>query len=101
VDVGEMQKKLSQWAEQDKELRFFDLYHLLHQEDWIGTAQGHVKRNVGSRTAGCDGVTMRGFEEELEENLRNLQKTIKEGRFEPQPVRRTYIQEIKALPEFP
>ena len=35
MDVGEMQKKLSQWAEQDKELRFFDLYHLLHQEDWI------------------------------------------------------------------
>jgi RNA-directed DNA polymerase len=95
VDVGEMQKKLSQWAEQDKELRFFDLYHLLHQEDWIGTAQVHVKRNVGSRTAGCDGVTMRGFEEDLEGNLRNLQKTIKEGRFEPQPVRRTYIQEIK------
>jgi retron-type reverse transcriptase len=38
---------------------------------------------------------MRGFEEDLEGNLRNLQKTIKEGRFEPQPVRRTYIQEIK------
>jgi len=29
VNVGEMQRKLSQWAEQDRNHRFFDLYHLL------------------------------------------------------------------------
>ena len=58
-----MQKKLSLWAAQDKALRFFDLYHLLYHEDWIRTAQRHVKQNVGSRTAGCDGVTMKDFEE--------------------------------------
>jgi RNA-directed DNA polymerase len=82
-------------GEQDKELRFFDLYHLLHQEDWIGAAQVHVKQNVGSRTAGCDGVTMRDFEEDLEGNLQRLRRSIKEGWFEPQPVRRTYIREVK------
>jgi RNA-directed DNA polymerase len=95
VDVGEMQKKLSRWAEQDGSKRFYDLFDLLHQEDWIRTAQGHVKQNVGSRTAGCDGVTMRGFGEDLEGNLWRLRKTLKEGRFAPQPVRRTYIQEVK------
>jgi RNA-directed DNA polymerase len=95
MDVGEMQKKLSLWAEQDGSKRFYGLFDLLHQEDWIRTAQGHVKQNVGSRTAGCDGVTMSGFGEDLEGNLRRLREAIKEGRFDPQPVRRTYIREVK------
>ena len=90
-----MQKKLSLWAEQDGSKRFYGLFDLLHQEDWIRTAQVHVKQNVGSRTAGCDGMTMRDFEKDLEGNLQCLRKSIKEGGFEPQPVRRTYIREIK------
>jgi group II intron reverse transcriptase/maturase len=96
VDVGEMQKKLSLWAEQDGSKRFYDLFDLLHQDDWMRTAQKRVKRNAGSRTAGCDGVTMRDFEKDLEGNLLRLRKALKEGKFEPQPGRRTYIREIKA-----
>jgi RNA-directed DNA polymerase len=96
VDVGEMQKKLSLWAEQDKSKRFYDLFDLLHQDEWIRTAQKHVRQNVGSRTAGCDGVTMRDFERDLEGNLAKLRKALKGGEFEPQPVRRTYIAEVKA-----
>ena len=38
---------------------------------------------------------MRDFEKDLEGNLQRLRKSIKEGGFEPQPVRRTYIREIK------
>src|SRR5687767_5372400 len=91
-----MQMKLSQWAEQDRTHRFYDLYHLLHEDDWLRAAQAHVRRNAGSRTAGCDGVNMRDFEEDLEGNLRRLREDLKSGRFEPQPVRRTYIREIKA-----
>ena len=96
MDVGETQKKLSRWAEQDRTHRFYDLYHLLYQDDWIRTAQKHVRPNAGSRTAGCDGVTMRDFEKDREGNLYRLRKTLTEERFEPQPVRRTYIQEVKA-----
>jgi hypothetical protein len=33
VNVGEMQRKLSQWAERDKNHRFFDLYHLLYDKE--------------------------------------------------------------------
>jgi RNA-directed DNA polymerase len=40
-------------------------------------------------------VTMRDFEKDLEGNLQGLRRSIKEGGFEPQPVRRTYIREIK------
>jgi len=96
VNVGEMQTKLSQRAEEDKSNKFSDLYNLLYDEDWLRTAQAHVRQNAGSRTAGCDGMTMRMFEEDLEGNLKELRESLKEQRFEPQPVRRTYIQEVKA-----
>jgi RNA-directed DNA polymerase len=96
VEVGETQKKLSQWAEQDRTHRVYDLYHLLHHEDWLHTAQAHVTQNAGSKTAGCDGVSMRIFEEDLEGNLIVLGRDLKTERFEPQPVRRTYIREIKS-----
>lgn len=96
MNIGDMQKKLSRWAEQDGTKRFYNLFDLLHQDDWIRTAQKHVKRNAGSRTAGCDGVTMRGFERDLERNLARLREALKGGRLEPQPVRRTYIEEVKA-----
>jgi RNA-directed DNA polymerase len=96
VDVSEMQTKLSQGAEQDRTRRFNDLYHLLYNEDWLRTAQAHVRQNAGSRTAGCDGMVMRHFEENLEGNLKRLGEDLKAGRFEPQPVRRAYIREIKA-----
>jgi len=33
MNVGEMQRKLSLWAEQDKNHRFYDLYHLLYDID--------------------------------------------------------------------
>jgi RNA-directed DNA polymerase len=96
VDVGEMQTKLSQWAEKNETRRFKDLFNLLYDENWIRTALAHVRQNAGSRTAGCDGVRMRHFEENLEGNLKRLGEDLKVGRFEPQPVRRAYIREIKA-----
>lgn len=95
MDVGETQKKLSLWAEQERTHRFYDLWHLLYHEDWLRTAQAHVRQNAGSQTAGCDGVVMKDFEEDLEGNLKRLREDLKAGRFEPQPVRRTYIREIK------
>jgi RNA-directed DNA polymerase len=96
VNVGEMQRKLSRWAEEDKTRRFGDVFNLLYDEDWLRTAQAHVKQHAGSRTAGCDGVRMRHFEEHLEGNRKRLRGDLKTERFEPQPVRRTYIREVQA-----
>ena len=42
MNVGEMQRKLSQWATQDKEMKFFDLYHLLYDEEWLRLAHDRV-----------------------------------------------------------
>ena len=91
MNVGEMQRKLSLWAEKDKELRFFDLYHLLYDKDWLCLAHAHVTQNAGSVTAGCDGINMENFNENLEGNLEELAKELKAETFEPYPVRRVNI----------
>jgi len=91
VNVGEMQRKLSLWATQNKEHRFFDLYHLLYDKEWLQLAHAYVSRNSGSKTAGCDGINMRIFDEKLEDNLQQLAQELKSEDFEPQPVRRVYI----------
>jgi RNA-directed DNA polymerase len=86
-----MHRKLSQWATQTKEHRFFDLYHLLYDIEWLRLAHDCVSQNVGSKTTGCDGVDMHHFDMGLEENLQNLCQVLRGGTFEPDPVRRTYI----------
>jgi len=89
VNIGEMQRKLSLWAEKDKSLQFSDLYHLLYDKDWLRLAHDYVAQNAGSVTAGCDGIDMGAFDENLEDNLQQLAQDLKAETFEPYPVRRT------------
>ena len=96
MDVSEKQRRLSQQAEQDQAWRFFDLYSLLYNPDWLRAAHAHVKGNAGSKTAGYDGITMADFDAQLEKNLATLAQALKAGTFTPSPVRRSYIQERKA-----
>jgi RNA-directed DNA polymerase len=91
MNVGEMQRKLSQWATQDENRRFFDLYDLLYDGDWLRLAHDYVAQNAGSITAGCDGINMRAFDENLDENLSKLGHELRSETFKPQPVRRVYI----------
>ena len=91
MNVGEMQRKLSQWATQDKAMKFFDLYHLLYDEDWLRLAHDHVKQNAGSITAGCDGINMSIFDENLESNLSTIREELKSESLKPDPVRWVYI----------
>lgn len=91
MNVGEMQRKLSWWAEQDKTKEFYGLYDLLYDKDWLCLAHAHVAQNAGSITAGCDGINMRAFDEELGANLQQLAQELKTETFEPYPVRRVYI----------
>jgi len=90
MDVDEMQTKLATWA-QDPGFRFDDIYNLLYDEDFLRRAYSSVESNRGSRTAGVDGQTIEDFEEDLEENLEGLQKSLKSQSFDPDPVRRVYI----------
>jgi retron-type reverse transcriptase len=91
MNIGEMQRKLSLWATQDKDMKFFDLYHLLHDQDWLLLAHDYVKQNAGSVTAGCDGINMKTWDEHLEENQAKLAQELQSATFQPYPVRRVYI----------
>jgi RNA-directed DNA polymerase len=91
MNIGEMQRKLSLWATQDKDMKFFDLYHLLHDKDWLLLAHDDVKQNAGSVTAGCDGINMKTWDEHLEENQAKLAQELQSETFQPYPVRRVYI----------
>jgi group II intron reverse transcriptase/maturase len=91
MNIGEMQRKLSLWAEQDKGRKFYDLYDLICREDWLRLAQEYVSQNAGSKTAGCDGITMSEFEEDLDQNLRKLRDALRSETFVACPVRRVYI----------
>jgi RNA-directed DNA polymerase len=72
MNIGEMQRKLSLWAEQDKERKFYDLFRTICREDWLRLAYSYVAQNAGSKTAGCDGMDMNAFEADLEGNLVRL-----------------------------
>jgi RNA-directed DNA polymerase len=91
MDIGERQRKLSLWAEQDKELRFYDLYGLLYNHNWLTAAHDAVAKNAGSATAGTDGINMSFFDNKYEENFGKLREELKARTFEPDPVRRAYI----------
>ena len=91
MNVGELQRKLSLWAERDKGHRFYDLYHLLYDKEWLRLAHDYVAQNAGNKTAGCDGINMARFDENLEANLQQLQEDLKTETFTPYPVRRVHI----------
>jgi retron-type reverse transcriptase len=91
MNVGEVQRKLSQWATQDKGRTFYGLYDRLYDEDWLRLAHAYVKQNAGSSTAGCDGINMATFDEALEGNLQKITEALKSETFKPRPVRRVDI----------
>jgi group II intron reverse transcriptase/maturase len=91
MKIGEMQRKLGLWAEQDPDRKFYGLFDLICQDDWLRLAHDYVKQNAGSKTAGCDGIDMSEFDEDLEGNLARLQAALQTATFEPCPVRRVYI----------
>ncbi len=91
MDVGEMQRKLRQWATENPEDQYRDLYSLLCHETWLRVAHHSVNTNQGRETAGIDGRTMSHFNGDLEGNLARLREALKAKTFEPMPVRRVYI----------
>jgi group II intron reverse transcriptase/maturase len=103
MDVGKMQRKLTEWSIQrieepqyglfasKRDLRLYDLYHLFYDTEWLKAAHASVSRNAGSKTAGCDGINMAYFNRNLETNLQKLAEELRKQTFKPQPVRRVHI----------
>jgi RNA-directed DNA polymerase len=90
--VLHFQRKLHEWASDDAERRFHDLWNLVCDPATLVVAWSRVSRNRGSRTAGIDAETRRRVEARgVEQFLRELHGELKGGTFLPLPVRERMI----------
>jgi RNA-directed DNA polymerase len=63
---------------------------LLHHVDEAALLRA-FRRQRRSASAGVDGMTVKAYEQDLEQNLRDLCDRVHSGRYRPQPVRRVHI----------
>ena len=70
-------------------LKAHSLIDKVYNENNLYRAWRKVRANKG--THGLDRVTIRMFEKDWDTHLREIQRKLKEHRFEPQPVLRVYI----------
>ena len=63
---------------------------LLHHVDEAALLRS-FQRQRRAASAGVDGMTVEGYERDLERNIRDLCDRVHSGRYRPQPVRRTFI----------
>lgn len=70
-------------------LKLFSIYGQILHEKVLRDAWKHVKANNGC--AGIDRMTIERFERDLDENINDLAKSLKEKTYKPSPVKRVYI----------
>jgi RNA-directed DNA polymerase len=70
--------------------KYYSLIDKVYQWDNLYNAWLEVKKNKGS--GGIDGVTIESFDLQYHQNLLEIQRVIKENRYKPDPVLRTYIE---------
>src|SRR6187551_2659662 len=89
-NVRKLQRRLYIAAKCNQERRFHALYDRIWRSDVLLEAWKRVRSNKGA--AGIDGVTLAMIEQQgVEAFLAELQTTLREGKYRPQPVRRRYI----------
>src|SRR5271157_2673915 len=69
--------------------KWFSLIDKVHPERILRAAFSQVAANKGA--AGVDHVTVKMFDERLEENLKKLSEDLQSGHYRPQQIRRHYI----------
>jgi len=89
--VNQLRFKLGEKAKQEPKFRFYSLYQHIYRMDVLRMAWKQVKANKGS--PGIDGVKFDHFdsEEKVETFLLDIQQSLKEQTYRPQPVKRVYI----------
>jgi RNA-directed DNA polymerase len=94
--VKKIQTKLHQWAIDDPDRRFDDLWNLIYDPAVLADAWHRVRSNRGARSAGVDGETayyvsvVRGEQAFLSE----LRDELKARRFQPVAVREVMIPKL-------
>jgi RNA-directed DNA polymerase len=91
--VLHFQRKLHDWASDDAECGFHDLWNLVCDPATLLVAWSRVSQNRGLRTAGIDGRTRRYVEVEVgvERFLERLRGELKSGGFRPLAVKERRI----------
>lgn len=89
--VRKIQIKLHQWANDDPDRRFNDLYNLVCDPAVLVVAWERVRGNRGARSAGIDGVKPRSIVFGSDAFLAGLRDDLKARRFVPLPVRERMI----------
>jgi RNA-directed DNA polymerase len=91
--VLRIQTKLHQWATDDPNRRFDDLYNLVYDPAVLVDAWARVRSNRGARSAGVDGRTARHITAVVGEHgfLSELREDLKARRFSPEAVREVMI----------
>ena len=87
-----LREKLGQKAKREPKFRFYSLYGHLLRNDVFWTAWKISKKNGGA--AGINGITFKDIEESPEGIpgfLNNIQQSLKEKTYRPDPVKRVYI----------
>jgi len=82
-------RRLSDHLKLDGKKKVHSLVDKVYQRTNLKIAWERVKANRGA--GGVDGVTVKEFEKDLEANLERLHQELREGRYQPQPVRRLEI----------
>ncbi len=88
--VRDLQIKLYLAAKRSPTRRFHALYDKVHRRDVLERAWQEVEKNQGA--AGVDGVSIEAIQEQgVEAFLEELGNELREGRYQPLPVRRVSI----------
>lgn len=88
--VQQLQEKLGHAAKENKKRKFHALYDKVYRWDILCEAWKRVRANKGA--SGVDAVSLSDIEEQGEiPFLKECQRLLKEGIYQPQPVRRHYI----------
>lgn len=90
--LSSLRDKLGLKAKQEPKFRFYSLYGHISRMDTLEAAWHRVRANKGS--PGVDGVSIKSVEESPEGVsgfLREIQTSLKEKMYMPQPVKRVYI----------
>jgi group II intron reverse transcriptase/maturase len=82
-------RRLSDHLKLDGKKKVHSLVDKVYHRTNLKRAWESVKANRGA--SGVDGVTIEDFERDLEQHLDRLHRELREGRYQPQPVRRLEI----------
>ncbi|UOF90084.1 group II intron reverse transcriptase/maturase [Fodinisporobacter ferrooxydans] len=79
--------RIAEMAKADPKLRFTSIGHFINAQTLM---ESHRKMK-SEKATGVDGVTKEAYEANLEANVENLEKRLRQKSYRPQPASRTYI----------